>query len=930
MKQLCRRLTALLLCITMLAGCAGEPLTTKPSSSSPSSAAKTTEAPTESTKATEPTASPTEPADPYDGKEYSGSSNAVDVTPCEGVHVTAEAGAFDEDPVIVFTPAADDTDKVRQLSDELLEDDTVLLYGYEVDMGLADDEIIPGEYRVEIDLSSTGIDAALYDTLTVWRFGDDGSRYELTATVRDGVLSFSACQNSLVGIAAIGTAAACLLAYSDFAHHEYFYMHAGKYCRKDYSNAYGSYYIEWFMEDVELKYKDKVARMAEIEKQYRKEAWDYAQKQVKESAWRAYLRDQIYLEYYREKLSGDSEYKKLKQETTVPDAINKAHLAIDKAYEYLAVEEDLRMPLYKVPFEVTNTTDFGTARGVEFTHSFIEMELYYKVFFGGQGAWENFQLTMVHELFHICQNRYRLPVDMITDSVRYDEMAALFCETKAYHYFKDKGEFKYLTEDDITEADHWGTMRLPANGEEDKKANKGQLNQLLILEGYTIGGFLNYLVDKVKAGGTVKCHELMKQREFFSTATVSGPLCKVLEITEAEFDIHWRNYFISKRYEIGEKLSSVEKFQLYQKLARVQVAENGKAHVDIEHGPGYFMTIRTFEQSGSKALPALMVTDPDAKNVFPHIIIGPGLKYKTISKGAYIYSFGVYSSKKEENKLLLPVVEVHGDGKEDKTDANAGYTIYLLGQPSRPQLRQKEDVLVITLPAVSAAAKDGMIDGYLLKLETSEGLKLEREIAPEFFEKDYIIPLADLTGRGQNDKKPSSVKLTLAEYILNEKDGQTEKLTGPESEVFEAALKEEEAPTDPLEAFSGNWIPAKAESINAETPALILSWIAVRQTLRYMSGTLKTCLAQTGTWAEIRDYVYDADNKQLTFTADGHETVIALNDKGNLSVTVFSTEIPQLNPFEILPGAVWGEDEYGNPVIIKYGVPEEYVRYCEP
>ena len=108
-------------------------------------------------------------------------------------------------------------------------------------------------------------------------------------------------------------------------------------------------------------------------------------------------------------------------------------------------------------------------------------------------------------------------------------------------------------------------MRLPANGEEDKKADKGQLNQLLILEGYTIGGFLNYLVEKVKPGGTVKCHELMKQREFFSTATVSGPLCKVLEIPESEFDIHWRNYFISKRYEIGERFSTVEKFQLYQK-----------------------------------------------------------------------------------------------------------------------------------------------------------------------------------------------------------------------------------------------------------------------------------------------------------------------------------------------------------------------------
>lgn len=167
MKQFFRRLTALLLCITMLAGCAGEPPTTRPTSSTPSSAAKTTEAPTEATKATEPTAAPTEPADPYDGKKFSGSSSAVDVTPCEGVHVTAEAGAFDEDPVIVITPAADDTEKVRKLSDELLEDDVVLLYGYEVDMDLADDEIIPGEYRVEIDLATTGIDEALYDALTV-------------------------------------------------------------------------------------------------------------------------------------------------------------------------------------------------------------------------------------------------------------------------------------------------------------------------------------------------------------------------------------------------------------------------------------------------------------------------------------------------------------------------------------------------------------------------------------------------------------------------------------------------------------------------------------------------------------------------------------------------------------------------------------------
>ena len=143
--------------------------------------------------------------------ENSGNSKPIDITPVEGLHITAEENAFWTDTEINVKPRDDSTENVQETEQKLYEDDGILmLAGFEIDAGLADDEYMPGSFDVEYDLSTTDIDPKLYEYLRVYRVGDNGEYYELIANVEDGILKFASNQNSVlvtgVLLAGLGTA----------------------------------------------------------------------------------------------------------------------------------------------------------------------------------------------------------------------------------------------------------------------------------------------------------------------------------------------------------------------------------------------------------------------------------------------------------------------------------------------------------------------------------------------------------------------------------------------------------------------------------------------------------------------------------------------------------------------------------------------------
>ena len=75
--------------------------------------------------------------------EYSGNSAAFTSSPCEGVTVSAEEGAFKEDTVVSFTKLDELPEQFSELIEELTDQMILPIYAWEVDAGLEDDEVIP-------------------------------------------------------------------------------------------------------------------------------------------------------------------------------------------------------------------------------------------------------------------------------------------------------------------------------------------------------------------------------------------------------------------------------------------------------------------------------------------------------------------------------------------------------------------------------------------------------------------------------------------------------------------------------------------------------------------------------------------------------------------------------------------------------------------
>lgn len=134
---------------------------------------------------------------PDDGHhKFNGNSKPIDITPCEGMHVTAQENAFEHDTEIKITGVSDET--YEQLKKQCEEVNTNMLMAFDVDCGLADDEIMPGVYRVEMDLKKMGVPKEMYDELCVYRIDDEGKMIEYHSWVKNDKLIYESAMNSKV------------------------------------------------------------------------------------------------------------------------------------------------------------------------------------------------------------------------------------------------------------------------------------------------------------------------------------------------------------------------------------------------------------------------------------------------------------------------------------------------------------------------------------------------------------------------------------------------------------------------------------------------------------------------------------------------------------------------------------------------------------
>ena len=136
------------------------------------------------------------PDAPY--KMY-GNSRPIDIQPRPFLHITAGQGAFEHDVQIQVTDVSEST--MERLDEKIASQGRgELLFAYDIDAGLSPDEVIPGKYNVEFDLSKLGVPADLQPFMQVVRVASDGSIETLNSQVKGDKLSYAASQNSVIAL----------------------------------------------------------------------------------------------------------------------------------------------------------------------------------------------------------------------------------------------------------------------------------------------------------------------------------------------------------------------------------------------------------------------------------------------------------------------------------------------------------------------------------------------------------------------------------------------------------------------------------------------------------------------------------------------------------------------------------------------------------
>lgn len=133
-----------------------------------------------------------------------GHSKAFKMQPRAGLTISAEAGAFERDvnmKVTDLTPA-----QRLQVYDKVMETGNgEMLFAWDFDAGLPSDSIIPGQYMVEMDLRELGVPENLWPYVECFRMDDHQNVRIMNSNLKDGVISFRACQNSAIGVVIVAS-----------------------------------------------------------------------------------------------------------------------------------------------------------------------------------------------------------------------------------------------------------------------------------------------------------------------------------------------------------------------------------------------------------------------------------------------------------------------------------------------------------------------------------------------------------------------------------------------------------------------------------------------------------------------------------------------------------------------------------------------------
>ncbi len=725
-------------------------------------------------------------------------SDPVDITPMEGLHVTAEANVLYEDTKLTVTPITEMSDYIAELDETLQEEGKYLFSMWEVDAGLEEGQVLPGEYKVSLDLEKMGVPESLYDYVCFIRVDDNGNMTELVSQV-EGKTAFYYSDNNSIIIACVKIAAVGIVGAAAFAVGLYLNERSAKYSYYGYASRgylegnteWGDYSVVWSAYEMDPDLSDKKDRLIQEEERLKQKAQEEYNKEEKlkkdtyGSLYWLFHKNLSVAERLKELKETDAQYQEIVNQIKLPDSIVEVANRIEIAFEYLATQAIFKMPKHRVEFFVKkkdkkDKDNLGGAQNGILIKTYVDIMIphYYLMLDDDYESVEfrdNLLLTITHELGHVCQDRYHIGI--MTDDNRFDEMVILVLESDAKKYYKEEGII--TTDPKLTPCTNWATMICPID--QYVSGHNWSLNLLdnkhkfMQNQGYLLSTFVQFL--RGKSIVEVEPRVLMRNRAYASKPDIQKVLMSSFKLSEKDFDKYFREWCVSDRMTFRSSATG-DTGEVYAgaRYDPMEIKYNTGEHFALKPKGHFSAPVRTFFP-GEESAAVLLVYDKDLEKKHPEANIVFCENYKKTTNGAYIPAV-----LKPNGKPLFSsynVIEVYGEYGKSTTFDGIGYTVYAITQPAQPTVTQDDIKLTIKLPKPVGAAADGAIDGIQVNITNDEKKTSVITVEKDKLGTEFSVYLSDVMPKGKNTGK---LTVTLQEFVL---DSEHNRLFMPASDPVE-------------------------------------------------------------------------------------------------------------------------------------------------
>ncbi len=726
-------------------------------------------------------------------------SPAFSTSPVKGITISGAEGALDKERTFTMTEVPDE--QYQALNDKLeaIDDMGGVIGAWELDAGLADNEVLPGGFTMDFDLAELEIDEELYDSLCVYRVDDAGNWYPYVSQLDGKNLRITSSQNSVIVIGAlvllpflpdIGTTIQGIASGAVYdPRAKSFYVEVDG--KRTFQILASLETVAGRMEQTSAQQLEEAREKAKVEaqRQYRESlGYTEEQKDWLEYTGKAYYR--IYLKCLKAQLAQNSvrqEYEKqlkdLQNSGALLQALSPVIMVINnskEAYKYLRDHTGAKLPDYVVRLELSDAERpaYGvTVSSYTFTRNPYVVLYLRKFADGSKLSEEKLLLTLVHELFHVIQRGYKSPY---TANYKFDEASAQAVEWEAYDYFSEKGTVTNSLEDCLDNLEPLKYFAIPLDKLKVSAYPEGELklgNSDSADRSYPTAHFLRYLAkqhgstDGKYWGKILQRYADAGAGPDFTTILTSGFLISGKTLSQDYLD--FANSYQTKFYKYARAnpgdnpgympitvlkpnartpVSLVNRdYVIRTRMLRITpTGEFTESAVVLKKRDGFDEVMSDF-----RVIPAGLEKGKEWKEWPGGIFLEP----KTIKK---INSSPLYGA----------LVEADG-GTAEKTegwfsDTPAGYDLYMLTAPENPKVDITGTTVKVEPMKVRTADAAEVVDGIVFTFKLGKNVLHQEQVLYKGWDKAWTFDMSGLKADGKKltEEQIGQVTLTLQESVI--------------------------------------------------------------------------------------------------------------------------------------------------------------------